>query len=70
METKENKCKNCKFFIRYYINSDGNFYPIHLGHCICESQRKYYLKNVSFSDACEYFLAEGKNNLKQLLKNH
>lgn len=50
------------------LNNDCNFYPIHLGHCICESQRKYYLKNVSSSDACEYFLAEGKEQLKTTIE--
>ena len=67
-ELDKNKCKNCKFFIRYYINNAGNFYPIRLGHCICESQRKYYLKNVSSSDACKYFTAEEKEQLKTTIE--
>ena len=46
------------------LNSDCNFYPIHLGHCICESQRKYYLKNVSSDNTCEFFTAEEKEQLK------
>lgn len=46
------------------LNNDGNFYPIHLGHCICESQRKYYLKNVSSDNTCEFFTAEEKEQLK------
>ena len=46
------------------LNNDCNFYPMHLGHCICESQRKYYLKNVSSDNTCEFFTAEEKEQLK------
>lgn len=67
-ELDKNKCKNCKFFIRYYINNDGNFYPLHFGHCICESQRKHYLKNVSSPNACEYFTAEERKQLKTTIE--
>lgn len=56
--------KTVNFLSDTILNNDGNFYPIHLGHCICESQRKYYLKNVSSDNTCEFFTAEEKEQLK------
>lgn len=67
-ELDKNNCENCKYFTRYYVNRDGKFYPIRFGHCICERQRKYYLKNVSSSDTCVCFTAEEKEQIKTTIE--
>lgn len=68
MDTKDKNCKNCRFFIRHYVNSKGKFTSLDLGHCFCERQKKYYLKIISVSHNCACF-EEAEKEVKLTVEN-
>lgn len=54
-ETKEEqKCRNCKYFIKHCMNIYGKFKPLVDGHCInCEVPKHISSKLIDKNKVCE-----------------
>lgn len=63
-ENQDNVCKNCKFFVEYYIKCRRRFKPISFGHCINKNSRKI----IYDSDTCEKFQKRDYESDKKLIE--
>lgn len=63
-ENQDNVCKNCKFFVEYYIKCRSRFKPISFGHCINKNSRKI----IYDSDTCEKFQKRDYESDKKLIE--
>ena len=63
-ENQDNVCKNCKFFVEYYIKCRSRFKTLSFGHCINKNSRKI----IYDSDTCEKFQKRDYESDKKLIE--